>query len=508
MMLILVLHGALLAAPPVIQSVLNGASFVSEPIAPQMLVSIIGQNLAASSLIASGFPLPKRLAGSSVTFNGIAAPLLYVSPTQINAQVPTGVQSASQASVIVTTAAGASRPFSVAILSSAVGIFTQNASGCGQLVAFNVHTDGSITMNTPQTSLDPLTDWGLTIFGTGLGAFADRIDGVPWQFNPTDSMYVVTSLANVVLQSQYAGPAPDQVGIDQVNAGIDPDSGTSYTQGCNVPLYLSGNRFSTSQVVNVSVHQGGGVCVDLPESLGLITWQKDMVSSASSPSASDGLNVQFLQSSEVVFPSVPSPGFLTGIPAPPPSSCAVEYHPATLNAGTLTATGFGSSLTLTPQSSNGVLTYQAQLPAGSIEGGAYGVSGSGSAAIGPFTAQAQIPPPISITTNLQPGATVPAGDLALTWTGGDSRSELTIQYIVSSFGKVVASAVGTVNAAAGYADWLIQLFPFPPVYGDVEIIVTQQPSSVPSQPFSAPGLTFGGEQTWSYVFDFQGLTNQ
>jgi hypothetical protein len=43
--------------------------------------------------------------------------------------------------------------------------------------------------------------------------------------------------------------------------------------------------------------------------------------------------------------------------------------------------------------------------------------------------------------------------------------------------------------------------------GNVEVIVTQTPFQAPSQRFSAPGLGWGGEATWKYVWDFRGLTN-
>lgn len=44
---------------------------------------------------------------------------------------------------------------------------------------YNVHPDGSVSLNTPQNSLDPDKDVGLTIFLTGLGGldFGDRKDG-------------------------------------------------------------------------------------------------------------------------------------------------------------------------------------------------------------------------------------------------------------------------------------------------------------------------------------------
>ena len=511
-----------LQAQPVIQRVENNASSVAVAVAPQMLTSIIGQNLATSPLSASGYPLPSQLAGTSVTFNGFAAPLLYVSPNQINAQVPTGVQSASQASVIVTTPAGASDPVSVTVEGSSVGIFTQDETGCGQATAYNVHSDGTVSLNTPQSSLDPASDWGLTIFLTGLGAFQDRVDGRPFQFTPGDKAGVTAWFTmgllqqTYLLQTAYAGPAPGQVGVDQVNAMLFPDSRSSYPEGCKVPLYFADYPDSASQLVNISVHKGGGVCADPPaDSLGLVTWQKSMVSDPVSPSASDSLSIRFLQSAGIEFPFLPviGEGWLGGGPSPPqPSFCAASY-PASLDAGALTVTGPSGVFSLASRSIDGVLGYQSALPAGSIQGGNYSViAQNGGPGVGPFTSSAQVPPPISITTDLRPGTTVPRDRFLLNWTGGDSRSRVTVQYIVTSAGKTTFTAGATVSAESNL---LLDLCFFggfggehcaPP--GDVEIIFTQAPSSVPSQTFNAPGLTLGGEQAWQYVFDFKGLTNQ
>jgi len=59
-------------------------------IAPGTLVTMLGTNLAAKVAIgdASGKNLPLELGGVEAYFDGIRSPLLYVSPTQVNAQVP------------------------------------------------------------------------------------------------------------------------------------------------------------------------------------------------------------------------------------------------------------------------------------------------------------------------------------------------------------------------------------------------------------------------------------
>jgi hypothetical protein len=72
-----------------VTSVGNSASF-AQAFAPGMLMSVFGTGLASGSpQIVTTTPLPVTSAsGTSVTINGIAAPLLYVSATQINLQLP------------------------------------------------------------------------------------------------------------------------------------------------------------------------------------------------------------------------------------------------------------------------------------------------------------------------------------------------------------------------------------------------------------------------------------
>src|SRR5580704_9762797 len=77
------------AQSPVVSAggVVSAASFVA-PVAPGSLVSIFGSNLAPQAAQAASIPLPILLGGVAVSFNGLMAPLLYVSANQINAQLP------------------------------------------------------------------------------------------------------------------------------------------------------------------------------------------------------------------------------------------------------------------------------------------------------------------------------------------------------------------------------------------------------------------------------------
>ncbi len=69
------------------------ALVVGRALGPGSFVSIYGQNLTSGSTLQADFThqLPYRLAGAEVRVDGIAIPLLYVSPSQINAQLPSGL---------------------------------------------------------------------------------------------------------------------------------------------------------------------------------------------------------------------------------------------------------------------------------------------------------------------------------------------------------------------------------------------------------------------------------
>src|SRR5260370_26061418 len=92
------------AQTPVVDSggVVNAASFTA-PVAPGALISIFGVDLAPQIAAASQIPLPMSLANVSVRFNNnVFAPLLFVSPKQINAQLPWEVAANGTVTLVVT----------------------------------------------------------------------------------------------------------------------------------------------------------------------------------------------------------------------------------------------------------------------------------------------------------------------------------------------------------------------------------------------------------------------
>lgn len=103
-------------------------------IAPGTLVSIFANSGAALSFATASADttqnqLPTELAGVEVYFNGVRSPLLYVSPTQINAQVPWELSDTTSVNAYVRTVASdgsvaVTAPVAISIVPAAPGIFT------------------------------------------------------------------------------------------------------------------------------------------------------------------------------------------------------------------------------------------------------------------------------------------------------------------------------------------------------------------------------------------------
>lgn len=498
---------------------------------PQMLVSIYGVNLASETASQSGFPLPIKLAGTSLTFNGTAAPLLFVSPHQINAQVPSSVPRGASVNVVVTTSSGASAGFAVPVsLGRVPGAFTQDGSGCGQAAALNIHGDGTMSVNTPQNSFNPGTDQGLAFFGTGFGPFADRVDGTRWQYNPANNFHMdigigvggVTGLGAVLdtgLTISYAGPAPGLAGVDQINGLFYPGPPTEVTplpEGCRIPIRIqpAGNNDFESQFVNVSIHSGGGVCVDpAATSLAIATWRQTLTSDTTGTSTASSVTVQLLQGTGIAFPMPPVTSVVSatasyGFLQPNPTFCATSY-PSNLTAGTIDVAGPGfGPFALTANNQDGPLGYQGTLPLAAIQPGAYSFAapGLGNTGVGAIAAKSNLPAPIAVTTNLKPGTGI-SFPFTVNWTGGDGGSVVTVLVLARIPGQQNPFEL-TVTTGAGDNT---RTLPLPgnmtlPSGTPFEVVITQQPAASVAQPFSAIGLTLGGEQLWNYVSDFKGLT--
>ena len=203
-----VLHGQTVSSGGVV----NAASFLPA-VAPGSVISIFGTNLAAGNAGAAAVPLPTSLGGTSVTVNGKAAPLFFVSPTQINAQLPYEIAPGS-ATLVVTANGVSTRPVPFNVLMNAPGILVY---GSNRAVALNL--DGSL--NGPDKPAMP----GSLVTVYLLGQGPTDIPVVTGQSSPGNPIAHATQRVSAALGGrtadiQFAGLSPGGVGLFQINLRI------------------------------------------------------------------------------------------------------------------------------------------------------------------------------------------------------------------------------------------------------------------------------------------------
>jgi uncharacterized protein (TIGR03437 family) len=197
-----------------IGGVANGASF-AHTYAPGMVLSVFGTNLANATQTAYALPLPLTMAGVSATVNGIAAPLYYVSPTQLNIQVPYETAAGTALLAVNNNGQVATSTFTVA--ASAPGIYLQsgnaitpNASGSrGQIYTLFITGAGEVS---PQVATGagpagtqvpvPLLPVSMTIGGVAVPPQGMIYVGIPsWSVGTLQINFQVPQSAPVGLQS-------------------------------------------------------------------------------------------------------------------------------------------------------------------------------------------------------------------------------------------------------------------------------------------------------------------
>ena len=199
--------------PPVLTAVTNAASYSAAEISPGSLITIFGSSLAPITGNASFVPLPMSIADTSVTVNGIPAPVLFESPTQINAQLPWEIP-VGTATVVVRTRGASSLPMSIAVQAAAPGLFTDEG---GNAAALNA--DGSVNSKAHPAAAGS----SISIFFTGQGAVTTAIDdGAAPVAGQVDSALAKVSvvIGGSPAQVEFAGLAPLYPGVGQINLKV------------------------------------------------------------------------------------------------------------------------------------------------------------------------------------------------------------------------------------------------------------------------------------------------
>jgi uncharacterized protein (TIGR03437 family) len=204
---------------PILASVVNGASFATGGVAAGEIVSLFGQLLGPGTgvgarLNAAG-RVETRVDDTVVTFDGVSAPLFYVSAGQINAQAPYTVEGRTTTQVRVIRQGRVSNTLSVPVATTAPGLFVF-ADGSNRLIALN--QDGSL--NAPGNGAAGGSVF--ILFGTGEGqtnpAGSEGAPAITPLPQPVRS--VGLQVGGRAAEVLYAGAAPGFVGLLQINARV------------------------------------------------------------------------------------------------------------------------------------------------------------------------------------------------------------------------------------------------------------------------------------------------
>ena len=191
------------SGPPSISGIVNSASY-RESFAPGMLLTVFGSALAPSTWIADTLPLPNQLAGVSATIQGVAAPLYFISPVQLNIQIPYETPVGTQLELAVTNnGQTARRAFTLTALAPA--IFTD---ATGALVPTASASPGQV----------------ITMFITGQGAVAPAVAtgsappaGTSLQNLPAPAQSAGVKVGGISAKIPFIGIPPGLVGVTQIN---------------------------------------------------------------------------------------------------------------------------------------------------------------------------------------------------------------------------------------------------------------------------------------------------
>lgn len=196
----------------------NGVINAAAPqagLSPGALFSIYGVGLATAAQQPSLLPLPATMSAVTVQINGLTAPLLYVSPLQINAQVPWEVTPGS--AVLSVTHAGQAASQTVAVAAAGPAIFTIDgtyAAALNQDYRVNSQDHAAVAGK------------AIFLFGTGLGAVSPAVaTGAAAAFEP---LSWVTAKVTAMVGGEsagvlYAGLAPGFAGLWQMNLQLPSD---------------------------------------------------------------------------------------------------------------------------------------------------------------------------------------------------------------------------------------------------------------------------------------------
>jgi len=193
-----------------IGAVTNAASYKTQ-VAPGMLMTVWGTNLAPASQHAPSVPLPWSMQGVSVTVNGYPAPLLDVTPGQLNVQVP--YETGGGTAIVGVNNNGRVASYAFQVQPSAPGIF-MTLDGASNLVPYASGQRGQILLAfiTGEGDVAPTLTTGRAPTTTDISKL------------PAPGLPVSVTVGGVPATIVFAGIPGGLVGVTQINFTIPPNA--------------------------------------------------------------------------------------------------------------------------------------------------------------------------------------------------------------------------------------------------------------------------------------------
>jgi uncharacterized protein (TIGR03437 family) len=208
-------------APLGVRSAALGAS--AESVAPGSLISIFGASLAPALEIGPASPLTQTLAGVTVRADDTFLPLVFVSPSQINAQLPSAIAEGKH-KITVRWEGKPETSADIMVARNAPGLFGANPPD--QPVGSFVRASGqAVTTDSPARAGEIVS-----ALGTGFGPYiVQPPDG--FLFDETAGYALKDSVSIIVndltIDALYAGRSDAGVGVEVVRFRVPsnlPDS--------------------------------------------------------------------------------------------------------------------------------------------------------------------------------------------------------------------------------------------------------------------------------------------
>ena len=194
----------------------------SAPVSPGSLADIYGTNLAAAPATTPGLPLGATLGNVQVTVNGTPAPLYYVSPGQVDFQVPYSIPP-GPALVRVSSNGAAGGSAGITVQQAAPSILTW-VDAAGNIRAIAQNQDYSLNTATNCAAAGTY----VTVYMMGSGPLDNPIaSGAAAGSNPLsrETLATTATVGTTPAPVPFAGMAPTFVGLMQANLQVPAISG-------------------------------------------------------------------------------------------------------------------------------------------------------------------------------------------------------------------------------------------------------------------------------------------